>query len=75
MVFYFNNFTFVQDTLKRMRVVDDKIVYALNRTVPTESFSTKVDSNATCKDLFSQVGWEHSLFEFNYDVCKPQLKN
>lgn len=38
-----------------MRAVDDKIVYALNRSVPTESFSSKVDPNVACKDLFSQV--------------------
>ncbi|CAL8113467.1 unnamed protein product [Orchesella dallaii] len=47
------------DTLKRMRIVDDKIVQALNTTVPTESFSAKVDGHATCKDLFSKIVKTH----------------
>jgi len=50
---------FAQDTLRDMRVVDDKIVYALNTSIPTESFSAKVDVHATCKDLFHQV---HALY-------------
>lgn len=63
----------VQDTLKRMRIVDDKIVYALNKTVPTESFSGKVDANATCKDLFSQVSIFYLFFNSAFDINQTQF--
>lgn len=38
-----------------MRVLDDKIVYALNTSLPTESFRGKVDASSACQDLFSQI--------------------
>lgn len=49
-----------QDALKRMRVLDDKIVYALNTSIPTESFESKVDATATCKTLFTQLVINHT---------------
>jgi len=57
------------EALKKMRVVDDKIVQALNTTVPTESFSSKVDANATCKDLFSQLVKTHVQREQSLQQC------
>jgi len=57
------------DTLKRMRIVDDKIVQALNTTVPTESFSAKVDGHTTCKDLFSQIVKTHVERERSLNQC------
>ncbi|ODM87235.1 Coiled-coil domain-containing protein 58 [Orchesella cincta] len=57
------------DTLKRMRKVDDKIVQTLNTTVPTESFSLKVDGHATCKDLFSQIVRTHVEREKSLKQC------
>lgn len=38
-----------------MRNLDDRIVHALNTTVPTVSFSGKVDATQTCKDLYESV--------------------
>ena len=38
-----------------MRQTDDRIVNALNTTVPTASFSGKVDAAQQCKTLFSEV--------------------
>ena len=38
-----------------MRTIDDKIIYALNTTVPTQSFKGQVNATETCKDLYSQV--------------------
>lgn len=48
-----------QDTLKKMRLIDDKIIYMLNTTIPTESFKGQVDANVQCKDLFHQIESEH----------------
>ncbi|KAJ0178766.1 hypothetical protein K1T71_005541 [Dendrolimus kikuchii] len=44
-----------QDILKKMRIFDDKIVYALNTSIPTESFKNKVDATFACKELYSQI--------------------
>lgn len=41
--------------LKVMRTIDDRIVHALNTTVPTVSFSGKVDATKTCKQLYESV--------------------
>lgn len=38
-----------------MREVDDKIIYALNSSVPTESFKGLVDGTSKCKDLHNQL--------------------
>ncbi|XP_022107603.1 coiled-coil domain-containing protein 58-like isoform X2 [Acanthaster planci] len=43
------------DVLKNMRTIDDKIIYALNTTVPTQSFAGQVDATETCKDLHFQL--------------------
>lgn len=42
-----------------MRVLDDKIVYALNTSIPTESFKTKVNATAACQDLYVQIQKGH----------------
>ncbi|PZC86683.1 hypothetical protein B5X24_HaOG206244 [Helicoverpa armigera] len=49
-----------QDILKKMRVMDDKILYALNTSIPTESFASKVDAHSACEDLYSQIQKGHS---------------
>ncbi|CAH2244194.1 coiled-coil domain-containing protein 58 [Pararge aegeria] len=49
-----------QDVLKKMRVLDDKIVYTLNTSLPTESFKSKVDATSVCQDLFHQIQNGHS---------------
>lgn len=59
---YKNHIVF-QDTLKKMRLLDDKIIYTLNTTIPTESFKGQVDSSAQCKDLFQQITSIHSQRE------------
>lgn len=43
-----------------MRILDDKIVYALNTSIPTESFKNKIDATSACKDLYSQIQKGHS---------------
>lgn len=42
-----------------MRQIDDKIIYMLNATIPTESFKGQVDPTTQCKDLFQQIESEH----------------
>ncbi|XP_016127220.1 coiled-coil domain-containing protein 58-like [Sinocyclocheilus grahami] len=42
-----------------MRTIDDRIVHALNTTVPTASFSGKVDATQTCKELYESLMEAH----------------
>lgn len=49
-----------KDILKKMRVLDDKIVHALNTSLPTESFKNKVNATDACHDLYSQIQKGHS---------------
>lgn len=42
-----------------MREVDDKIIYALNSSIPTESFKGQLDATEQCKDLYDQINVAH----------------
>lgn len=42
-----------------MRQVDDKIIYALNSSIPTESFKGQLSATEKCKDLYDQVNVAH----------------
>jgi len=45
----------IQETLKRMRKIDDSIIYALNTTIPTDSFAGSKHAPEQCKHLYGQV--------------------
>ena len=52
-----------------MRMIDDRIIYALNTTIPTDSFSKKVNATEQCKTLFVEVSLrndEVTLVVFHY---------
>ncbi|NP_001187906.1 protein MIX23 [Ictalurus punctatus] len=53
------DFLMFQEVLKAMRTFDDRIVHALNTTVPTVSFSGKVDVTQTCKELYESLVEAH----------------
>ncbi|XP_060940486.1 WD repeat-containing protein 37-like [Limanda limanda] len=44
-----------REVLKVMCTMDDRIVHGLNTTVPTVSFSGKVNATQTCKQLYESV--------------------
>ncbi|XP_032681536.1 coiled-coil domain-containing protein 58 isoform X2 [Odontomachus brunneus] len=52
-----------------MRLIDDKIIYMLNTTIPTESFKGQVDPTMQCKDLFQQIESEHTQREQAITKC------
>ncbi|XP_063985922.1 protein MIX23 [Diachasmimorpha longicaudata] len=58
-----------QDALQKMRQIDDKIIYLLNTTIPTESFKGQVDATSKCKDLFYQIQSGHSQREIAIKKC------
>ena len=44
-----------QEALQQMRAIDDSIVYKLNTSVPTISFSEQISGREQCKLLYQQV--------------------
>ena len=38
-----------------MRIIDDKIIYAINQSIPTASFKGQIDATEKCKSLHTQV--------------------
>jgi hypothetical protein len=48
---------FFKETLKSMRDLDDKIIYALNVSLPTESMAKRSQSNPekNCRDLYETL--------------------
>ncbi|XP_051171678.1 protein MIX23 [Leptopilina boulardi] len=68
-----------QDSLKKMRQMDDKIIYLLNTILPTDSFRGQVDPTNQCKNLFQQIQTEHSQREIAIkkclDISRERVKN
>lgn len=52
-----------------MRQIDDKIIYTLNTSIPTESFKGQVNPEATCKELYSQIQIVHRQREEAIKKC------
>ncbi|CAK9795793.1 Protein MIX23 [Anthophora quadrimaculata] len=67
-----------QDALQKMRQIDDKIIYMLNATIPTESFKSQTDTTTQCKNLFEQIQSGHKQRELAITRClnasKEKLK-
>lgn len=59
----------LQDSLLKMRQLDDKIIYLLNTTIPTDSFKGQVDTTNKCKDLFQQIQTGHAQREIAIKKC------
>ncbi|XP_032360176.1 protein MIX23 isoform X2 [Etheostoma spectabile] len=55
-----------------MRTIDDRIVHSLNTTVPTVSFSGKVDATQTCKQLYESMMEAHMTRDKAIKSCIAQ---
>ncbi|XP_028425486.1 protein MIX23 isoform X2 [Perca flavescens] len=55
-----------------MRTIDDRIVHSLNTTVPTVSFSGKVDATQTCKQLYESMMEAHLTRDKAIKSCIAQ---
>ncbi|XP_058792054.1 protein MIX23 [Phymastichus coffea] len=64
-----------QDALQKMRLIDDKIIYLLNTTIPTESFKGQIDPKHKCKDLFQQIQTGHSQREIAIKKCLYSVRD
>lgn len=58
-----------------MRQIDDKIIYLLNTTIPTESFKGQVDPKNKCKDLFQQIQSGHAQREIAIKKCLNTVRD
>lgn len=56
---FYISFGNLQETLKKMRDIDDKIIYALNTSIPTESFKGQLNAADMCKDLHGKLTEAH----------------
>lgn len=52
-----------------MRDVDDKIIYALNTTIPTESFKGQISASETCKVLYDRLNEAHQQRQDCIKTC------
>ncbi|KAA8580752.1 protein MIX23 isoform X1 [Etheostoma spectabile] len=66
------DFSMFQEVLKLMRTIDDRIVHSLNTTVPTVSFSGKVDATQTCKQLYESMMEAHMTRDKAIKSCIAQ---
>ncbi|XP_029955641.1 protein MIX23 [Salarias fasciatus] len=69
------DFSMFQEVLKVMRTIDDRIVHALNTTVPTVSFSGKVDATQTCKELYESMMEAHLSRDKAIKACIAQTSD
>lgn len=66
------DFSMFQEALKVIRTIDDRIVHSLNTTVPTVSFSGKVDATQTCKQLYQTMMEAHLSRDQAIKTCIAQ---
>uniref|UniRef100_A0A8C7KWR3 Protein MIX23 n=1 Tax=Oncorhynchus kisutch TaxID=8019 RepID=A0A8C7KWR3_ONCKI len=66
------DFSMFQDVLKVMRNIDDRIVHSLNTTVPTVSFSGRVDASQTCRQLYESLMEAHLSRDRAIKTCIAQ---
>lgn len=44
-----------KEALKVLRLIDDKIIYQLNKSVPTVSFAGEINAQEKCRQLYSEL--------------------
>eukprot|EP00794_Sanderia_malayensis_P000443 gene443-1084_t len=49
------DFSEFKESMKALRLIDDKIIYKLNTSVPTDSFKSEVNAESQCRALYTQL--------------------
>jgi len=49
------DFAEFKEALKKLRLVDDKIIYNLNVSVPTVSFKAEINAESKCRSLYQKL--------------------
>ncbi|BFZ24738.1 hypothetical protein BsWGS_27777 [Bradybaena similaris] len=63
-----DDFMKFQDGLKKLRLIDDRIVHALNTKIPTQSFRDKVDVATECRRLYDEI-------QLSYDQREKSIRH
>ncbi|XP_011193169.1 protein MIX23 isoform X1 [Zeugodacus cucurbitae] len=58
-----------QESIKKMRAMDDNIIHMLNTSLPTESFKGQVNCEKVCTNLFNQLQQVHNAREKKINDC------
>ncbi|KAL9969470.1 hypothetical protein ACROYT_G021690, partial [Oculina patagonica] len=45
----------LMEALKVLRLIDDKIIYKLNKSIPTDSFVGEVNAEQKCQELYNEL--------------------
>ncbi|KAK6171242.1 hypothetical protein SNE40_019472 [Patella caerulea] len=69
------DFLAFQDALKRMRLLDDRIVYSINTSIPTDSFAKEVSAAAQCEKLYTQMNGAYQQRERIIKKCITEVSN
>jgi len=64
-----DDFLKFQDTLKKLRIFDDRIIYRINSKLPTQSFRDKVDHASECKGLHEEMQAAYTSREESIRHC------
>jgi len=68
------DFMLFQKALKKLRVIDDKIIYALNQSTPTASFQARgVDAHDKCLILREELTESHKQRGEHIRNCSSKL--
>jgi len=63
------DFLAFQESVQRMRLLDDKIIYELNAALPTSSFAKDIDANRECQRLRQLLNESHQKRHCLIDKC------
>ena len=58
-----------KESIKSLRLMDDKIIYELNKSVPTQSFKGEIDAEARCGSLYKDLLQIYNVREESIKGC------
>ena len=61
-----------KEALTELRVFDDKIIYEMNKAVPTASFDGTVDKRSQCQAMFDKLNAAFALRNAGIGACISQ---
>ncbi|KAK3777008.1 hypothetical protein RRG08_008863 [Elysia crispata] len=70
-----DDFQKFQDSLKKLRLIDDRIIHALNTTLPTQSFRSNVDAPSVCKRFYDELQLSYDQRASSIRHCLTTVNN
>ncbi|GFR61388.1 coiled-coil domain-containing protein 58-like, partial [Elysia marginata] len=63
------------DSLRGLRLIDDRIIHALNSTLPTQSFRGNVDAPSVCKRFYDELQLSYDQRAHSIRHCLEKVSN